>query len=1063
MHKAESLFTAAHHGAGKFARILLAVFVLLGALTINENVPKANAAPIVQNPGISDGLNSTMGMPQYQLLNPITHKLYVFGQVGGTNNQAESIAVIDTTANKVVAHMSTGQNFVGLSPYKFLNQKLNKIYDFEVNAIYVIDGNTDTIERTVIVPGLGSAAYDQTNNKIYTVQYFTDPNQINRQRGKIVALDADTLQPVDTIAPDTATGMDSAPGNLQFNPANNKLYVWYTDHMATAFALQIIDTTTDTTIKEASCDTTACNLSSLIFVGNNHINVQSLIKQSDNSLWILADVTQAGTPTGQEGHGGGIIGATGPEVVFYRLDGVTDTVTDWYLVASDYAAMTQMDQSNGRIYLKDFFNGDTQLMRFDPANPETITWVQPANFTSSQCGSVNNGFPAMEVDFDLGYIYWACQPTAGNASVLVGKISDIDNVNNVVPPSSTSVYPISFVTPFAEIKTDVSQPLDVNTILNDGNHQLYVNSTSPFMSDNQAKTVFIDPVNMAAHSVAFKNDVFHIAYNSADNTVVMVDGLHVITVNAATHAVISSVPKTEPGTFVAINPITDSPVISVGPVAVNNVTNIEYNTDGSTLTATDLATGTKTFTATDFGTGTDTCTFTDIAVNQALNQFVVSGNCQAAGPTLAVYDGATNTIVNKISVGASFASIDSVAVNPATNKIYTAMTGLGITAAKTLEIYDGATLTHIASLQNTEGPLAVMSGRNLIFTQISSTVGAEEVDGNTNLPLSPMFDFMPITSFAVDNANNTVYVGNFSNNILDKSIQPDLGFVQIFKEITKISGQLTDSTGQGIAGVSVSISGGPTTATVTTDANGNYTFPDVFPGSYTVAYGTTTPALFPIGSNSQAITVTNQNISGINFQALTTPIVITGNTAFQSVPNFTDLNFGAGQNVSYVIKINQPAPAGGITVNLVSTDAGAVKVPATAVIPAGQNLIQVTGKTSGVKAAEPVTVTVSYTGGFNPSGTSVTSNKVTIWPSDSVKITSYTWSQSTGVMSVVATDNNPAVQMELLDNSNAFLGMMTSNGSGTFTFSATVSTPPSSVKTVSIIGGNTSAGVKKVQ
>jgi hypothetical protein len=80
-----------------------------------------------------------------------------------------------------------------------------------------------------------------------------------------------------------------------------------------------------------------------------------------------------------------------------------------------------------------------------------------------------------------------------------------------------------------------------------------------------------------------------------------------------------------------------------------------------------------------------------------------------------------------------------------------------------------------------------------------------------------------------------------------------------------ISGRVTNSAAQGVAGIQITLSG-TTTATTTTDANGNYSFPNlVAGGSYTVT--PTTPG-FDYTPPSRTYNNLNTNVTDANFSLL---------------------------------------------------------------------------------------------------------------------------------------------------------------------------------------------------
>ena len=82
-----------------------------------------------------------------------------------------------------------------------------------------------------------------------------------------------------------------------------------------------------------------------------------------------------------------------------------------------------------------------------------------------------------------------------------------------------------------------------------------------------------------------------------------------------------------------------------------------------------------------------------------------------------------------------------------------------------------------------------------------------------------------------------------------------------------VSGSIT-----GGSGVTISLSG-PSTATVTADSSGNYSFPPVANGTYTVTASRTG---FTISPTSQNVTVSGANVGTVNFTATAIPYSISG-------------------------------------------------------------------------------------------------------------------------------------------------------------------------------------------
>jgi hypothetical protein len=109
---------------------------------------------------------------------------------------------------------------------------------------------------------------------------------------------------------------------------------------------------------------------------------------------------------------------------------------------------------------------------------------------------------------------------------------------------------------------------------------------------------------------------------------------------------------------------------------------------------------------------------------------------------------------------------------------------------------------------------------------------------------------------------------------------------------------------------------------------------------------------------------------------------------------------------------------------------------------------------SGVSIATTVTLTAQYNGG-------IASTVLTVAPGDKISIASATYSQSTHVLTVTASDTNPqAILNVYLASNNQLLGSMTNQGGNyqfTLTFAGGI---PASVNVASNLGAKTGQGVK---
>src|SRR5262249_27452043 len=130
------------------------------------------------------------------------------------------------------------------------------------------------------------------------------------------------------------------------------------------------------------------------------------------------------------------------------------------------------------------------------------------------------------------------------------------------------------------------------------------------------------------------------------------------------------------------------------------------------------------------------------------------------------------------------------------------------------------------------------------------------------------------------------------------------------------------------------------------------------------------------------------------------------------------------------LQLDQAVPAGTV-ITLTSTNAKALKVPATITVPAGSSFINFTAQANGIPSAASATVTAFYSGAFAPAGTSAASVPISVFPSDTVHVTKATWSQSTLTLTIQATDTNPAAALNVLSSANnQLIGTMTSLGNG---------------------------------
>jgi len=169
-----------------------------------------------------------------------------------------------------------------------------------------------------------------------------------------------------------------------------------------------------------------------------------------------------------------------------------------------------------------------------------------------------------------------------------------------------------------------------------------------------------------------------------------------------------------------------------------------------------------------------------------------------------------------------------------------------------------------------------------------------------------------------------------------------------------------------------------------------------------------------------------------------------------------------GVTTTGTVSIDQPAPAGGLTIALSATNPQPAKFPATVTIAAGQTSATFTVQGNSVSGATPTTLGALYKGPYAPLGT-VSSAVLTVVPTDTLHVTSATWSKSTQTLTVNATSTNPAAVLTVQNaNGNVPLGTMQPTATaGSFTFQTTIATI-ASVNLKSNLGGSTGQGVTVV-
>jgi hypothetical protein len=445
-----------------------------------------------------------------------------------------------------------------------------------------------------------------------------------------------------------------------------------------------------------------------------------------------------------------------------------------------------------------------------------------------------------------------------------------------------------------------------------------------------------------------------------------------------------------------------------------------------------------------------------IAFNTARNLIYSAG----VNANVTTYDGSTNTVVSSafnpnVGLISDLSLVPAIAVNEATHTIYQTGDASG---------GFGAVNVFREPLYNLGGRVVTGGGGVPGVTlSIAGAAGTVNVVTDANGSYTAPTTVLPGT-YTVSIANPLACGGKFTCAPLSQSVTISTADATNISFLATpnftISGVVVDALGNPLGGAAtVNIQGipagalagvGPATVNASAPAD-TFNFSFLPAGTYVVTAATAVGGLVYA---PQTIVVTAADVTGAVLKPITT-VAVTGYT----LSPYTMV--GAGVATTGTVTINQPAPAGGVTIALSASDTKPARFPATVTVPAGQTSVPFSVQGNSVSGVSTVTLTASYQGplALTPSSASAS---LTVTPVDSLKVTSATWSTAAQSLTVTATSTNPAAIITVFNaNGNALLGTMTSNGAGSFTFQI-VTSSIASVNLKSNLGGSTGQGVKTV-
>jgi len=830
-------------------------------------------------------------LPRAVVINPNNNKSYLL-----TGNQ---VSVLDLSS----AHAPTHQialPFPPVSPSRttlLINRASNKIYAFRGNQFVVIDGGTDTVIQTFLLAPNSNFAYSPValspaTNKIYVGEIGATGT------GETRVLDPDTFatlavipSPVALVAssvPNGTTQISENPESFVFSGAANRVFILYQISGG-----QIVDATTDSVVAQADCSTT-CN--GLAFApGVNG----AVLNPADNSIWAAVSGANPGAAGGEDGASG----FSGPPfTLFYRVDLASNAVTRPILIYGQETEMLGFDPATGYLYmmatnlptvpnptsLSPVISAiETMLVVLDPNNV-TPTVADPSPMrritvdgsllattgTAYTCGKGVQAFEPITIDPSGGWIYWRCDSTLSSFSSIVvskARFTDLGNVDYSQFLGQLQTTAAGQITGYA-IPVGISKDYSFGANVTPNNPAVLWSPYDNLAFQVNPNTVQLTTIPLGAQPAGLVVDpALHRAYvtDATAKVLTVVDtntftvaskalapGGSLIVPNGAHQFVLAGPsaaagdPTQVNGAYLfdgAKNAVTiPLQAAATSAISVNPVTNTGFFADGAQWYAVDLTSGNRLYMVSQLtAVAGDSCQMNGVAANRVTNQVFVAGQCAVGGNTLAVFDGVSGALLTSVNVDAIAVSVGRLAVNPNTNRIYleaTVLTPKSLTATgPSVEVFDGATFSHTASIANRTGPFAVNTVTNMVYAA-TTYAGAAAIDGLAPEQSSFFGGTLVVTALAVDEVANNVYLASDST-LFGFCCTPNVpvfgvaaATINVFHQdpaTYTVSGVVADAGGVPLSGIIITVAGQGASVSQVTGTNGIFAARFV-PGTYTV-------------------------------------------------------------------------------------------------------------------------------------------------------------------------------------------------------------------------------------
>lgn len=282
-------------------------------------------------------------------VNSLTNRIYV------SNNQSDTVSVVDGTTNKVIKTITVGKEPYGVA----VNEITNKIYVVHIDTVSVINGNTDEVETVFSVGGDSvGIAVNQKTNKIYVTSEPTN-----------------TLSVINGDTNEVESKLEIEDGTIEVavNPNTNHIYVTSKDSKI----LTVIDGETSSVIKthkleDNVIDVTVNTSNDKVYVisatdvgsvfGERQIVENIITVINDKKGEIKTDIIIPGSLITVEVNSAtnrvyvsALELLTGANVV-YIIDGSTNRVVD-YIIVSNLPSAISINKKTNVIYVAELSGG----------------------------------------------------------------------------------------------------------------------------------------------------------------------------------------------------------------------------------------------------------------------------------------------------------------------------------------------------------------------------------------------------------------------------------------------------------------------------------------------------------------------------------------------------------------------------------------------------------------------------------------------------------------------------------------------------------------------------------